>query len=392
MHYLRAILVVLVLIGGLMAPGGDIIVALPAALVAAVLVVWEWIHALPRVHWILVFVPLVFGLLAFHRLIAAPIGDYGVEKFSSFITLTLFSALTACLIRLPDGLVPLARVWLCAASYLTIATLLGGSAGRAAAFGSNPIWVSRAIAVGLVFAAWLLWTGKLRFRWAAPLVLLLVAGMFATGSRGPLLGAAVGILVILLTAKMGAARRVFIIIGTLVAAVVLIRLPFVQESRIIGLATGEIAADTSRSLMWSESFRVIGERPEGVGFGNWMVFTNLPYQYRYPHNLFLEVFVEHGVIIGLLFSALVAGVLIAVLRKIRTSHAALLAAAWLAAEIVNVSVSGDLNARTFFFALTLAILVTMTDARNTSDRESPLSPRLRRMSARASGRSLAARP
>lgn len=356
MHAVRAVVAVLVLVGGLMMPGGELCLAAPAAALSLVLIHWELVRSLPRLHWVAVFVPVLFGLLAVNRLLVDPVTDYGDEKFLSFITLTAVSAACACLIRTDDGFTVLARVWTFVGVYLTLATLVTGADERAAAFGANPIWVGRGIAAGFVLTVWATWTRRIRPAWGVLAGLIMLVGMVATGSRGPLLGAAVGALVVVFFSRMSFGRKLGVLLVAAVGAALLYRLPFFQDSRVVGIATGEIADDQSRSLMFSDTLRIIVDHTEGVGYGNWGMYSYLPHKFRYPHNLFLEVLAEHGVAIGLVFAAIVVAVLVGVLRRARTSQAALGVAAWLVAEIVNVSVSGDLNARTFFFALTLAFL------------------------------------
>ena len=52
-----------------------------------------------------------------------------------------------------------------------------------------------------------------------------------------------------------------------------------------------------RAYMYIETMYLIMEYPFGVGLGNWASFTGLQ-QMEYPHNIFLEVYSELGVVIG----------------------------------------------------------------------------------------------
>lgn len=363
----------LILIGGLLIPGGQTLLAGPAAAIGAILIVWTILRTLPVVHWVIIYVPILFFWLSLHRGYVAPENAYGEEKFIGFVTLTLFSAFAACLINEREGgFAPFARVWIVASLWLTASSLATGTGLRTAAFGANPIWVSRALAVGLLFTVWLYWTRQLRARWALIVGVILIVGLFSSGSRGPLIGAVIGIAVLIIASNAKKSRKFLMVVGSAVAAFGLLRLPFFQESRIIALATGEIADDTTRRSMWEESLIVLQENPLGVGYGNWNLAVSGLNYFNYPHNLFLEVFVEQGIIIGSGLILIVAGVLIAILRRSRKSTAALGIAAWLVTEIVNVSVSGDLNARTFFFVLVLAAL-TATWPPTQSDSKAKLS-------------------
>ena len=79
---------------------------------------------------------------------------------------------------------------------------------------------------------------------------------------------------------------------------------------------------------------------------------------RYPHNLWLEVLCEAGWAAGGMLIAIVVRVAWRLVRASRTEPAAVLLLSLAAFEVVCVSVSGDLNARTFFFVLTLGYAVS----------------------------------
>lgn len=366
-HYFRAILAALILIGGLLVPSGDLVLAAPAAVVGSVLIAWEVIRVLPVIHWMILFVPGIFGLLTVHRAYVAPISEYGNEKFGSFVTLTIFSAAAAALIRTDGGFVPFARVWVIFAIWINAASLATGTGTRAAAFGANPIWVGRALAIGLLFTVWLGWTRQMRNRWSIVIGIYLLVGLFASGSRGPLLAAIAGITVLVLASRVSRSKKFSFVFGALLSGLAALQLPFFQQSRIVGLATGELANDTTRNNMWEQSFQLLREELGGVGYGNWSNFVSVPDAFNYPHNLFLEIFVEQGVLIGLLFSLTVLVILVANLRRSKQSTVNLGIAAWIVAEIVHVSVSGDLNARTFFFALSLGAISVLWSFSQTAE-------------------------
>lgn len=357
-------IVVVLLIGGLLAPGGVRTLVYPAAIVCAALVAAAVVRRLPRLHWIVIFNILVFGSLGLYSLlIAAPISDYGVQKFQYFLTLTLLSASASCLITSEDRILRLAKTWVIGASYLALVTLVStGLGSRAAPFDSNPIWVGRTFSAAIVMVAWLWMSRRLQLPWAVPLTGLLLAGLFATGSRGPLLASAAGVTV-LLVLNGDNWRRLAATGGVTIALLAAMQLPLVQQSRIVNFASSDIFTDFTRGVMLPNSIRMIGEHPLGVGIGNWNSYSMLPGLFRYPHNLFLEVACEFGVVLGALLVVFVAVLVVACLRRGRNSRTFLLLSAWLIVETIHVSVSGDLNARTFFFVLALTFLGIVTHNR-----------------------------
>ncbi len=115
--------------------------------------------------------------------------------------------------------------------------------------------------------------------------------------------------------------------------------------------------------MWGLTLDTILANPWGVGFGNWAVATRWPYN-PYPHNIFLEVFAECGVIIGFLLVATCLLIIVRLALVSKTDPTAGLALAILIAETVAVSLSGDINARTFFAMLTMGFVILVWSAKS----------------------------
>lgn len=312
---------------------------------------------LPKLHWIIIFDLCLFGSLGLGALLnAPPVSDYGTDKFRYLMTLTLLSASASCLIRYERGLVRLARAWLIAAVCLAFVTVANkGLAERATPFGNNPIWAGRVFAAGIVMIVWLSMSRGVRLRWAVPSAALMLAGLAAAGSRGPLIASAVGVAILLVLGGHGR-RRLIVAGGTAIAAIIATQLPLFQQSRIALIAPEGILTDYARYKLVSTTIGIVQDHPLGVGIGNWPNYSGLQGVYRYPHNLFLEVAAEFGIVLGLLLLAFVVLLFVKALLRSRGSHSMLLLSAWLAVEIVHVSVSGDLNARTFFFVLALTFL------------------------------------
>ncbi|KJQ55082.1 O-antigen ligase family protein [Microbacterium sp. SA39] len=354
----RSILIVALLLGSLFPLVEGFPVAVVAAAAAGIVIVYEIFRWLPQFHPVIV-VPVFFGLVALHSQYIAPATEYGDDKLQKWVTITLISAMAASLLRDRRAFQTFGAVWLVATSLLAVATIAGFDGGRADAFGANPIWLARALATGILIAIWLWWK-KYASAWAMLLVVaLLGAGLAASGSRGPAIGAVAGVVVLALFAGRGRLWRVALILAGGVAAVWAVQvLPFFAGSRFDTLLTGGgNADDTVRTTYWSLTRELISTTPDGVGFGNWNAAVGYP-RHLWPHNLFLEVGAEMGIWLGLLTVAIVVVVALRLLRRSTKDPIALLVLALLTAEIVSVNLSGDLNARTFWFMLTLGFLVT----------------------------------
>jgi O-antigen ligase len=357
MRLIRGFTIVLLLTGSLFPALGPAPLSLLAALIAIPLVIHELARTLPVVHPIIPVTVILFGMFAVSILVINPSNDYGIEKATTFFTLTALGFLAASLIRDAVSLEALGAAWVITSAGLAIPTLVNYTGiTRATVFDANPIWLSRAIGLGVIFTFWFWWNKKINPLLAVVAISGLLLGMLATGSRGPLLGVVVGVVVLAVVGHRFALRRFAAILAVGAGCLwALQRLPIFEGTRILYGDNSE-GSDQLRGMFWHLSGDVIREHPMGVGFGNWANFALPPAQFTYPHNIFIEVFTESGVIIGALFLAIVGGIAIRLMRHAVFDPKANLVLALIAAETIAVSVSGDLNARTFFFLLGLGVV------------------------------------
>lgn len=358
----RAIAFTMLLIGTLLPTVGGHSVAVPAIALAVPLVIYELLGALPRIHPALRFAVPLFAVLALPGLLTPPDTVYGHDKFVRLITFTLLSALAASLVRNPRGLLSVARVWTFVACLLAAITASGHGtivAGRLSVFDSNPIWLARAFASALIFVAWMLWQRRMRVLLALPLVGLLLVGLYLTGSRGPAIGAVLGVVVLALFANRARTSR---IVGVILAAAALAA-TFAYSQTAATSRLGTFLADPTEGTTASPRYEllqrtipVIRENPGGVGYGNWQAASGESYL-MWPHNLYLELLAEGGWFVGSVLIVALVVVLLRLARRSRMSAEAGLVLALLVAEAFAVSVSGDLNARSFFAFLTLGAVV-----------------------------------
>jgi O-antigen ligase len=235
-------------------------------------------------------------------------------------------------------------------------------AGRATAFDANPIWLARAIATGIIIAAWYLWTGRgaQRLLWLG-LAVLFVAGLLGSGSRGPALGAVVGLFSLSAFSPAGRRTRAAVLLAAASGAVFAAQtIPSLAQSRIVSSLSSpdDVLTGSVRARMWSDTLPVIAHNPGGVGIGNWSAALSGHFTFTYPHDIWIEVTAELGWLGGLLLAGATGLVLVRLIRATKRSSVASLTLAMLASETVAVSTSGDLNARTFFALLTLGFVVS----------------------------------
>lgn len=348
----RPVLLVALILGNLFPQVPGVSTVVVAGLIAAVLVAYDVLRYLPSIHPLVYFVIPVFAVLASSAIFIHPSTAYGHEKFLKLITVTLVTAAAAGLLRDRTSVVTFARTWLIAG--VILATFVGVTVtgtGRAGGFGHSPVWLARAIVSAVLIALWLWWTKTDKWWLLAPAIVISLLGVVATGSRGPLLGLIIGCIPLAVVGKRLRWARVSVLGGLLAAiGAALLFLPMFGANRVS-------ASDDLRQLFWRITKSTIGQHPLGVGFGNWAQATDAPRSYLYPHNIFLEVTAELGIPVGIFLIVVTLGVLMMLLLRASAEPVALLVLTMLTAETVAVSVSGDINARTFFFLLTLGFLI-----------------------------------
>lgn len=293
--------------------------------------------------------------------------EYGEVKFQRLWTSTLLSALLGCCILSKARMHALATCWVLAGLILATFTMLVGSsfsAGRTTAFGSNPIWLGRALASAIIFSVAMPRMGFNR-RWllAAP---VLFVGLFMTGSRAPLIALAIGVLVLFLTSARRLIPALVLAAGAYAAV---LTVPVLANSRLGELIRDDQdQADSSetRLEMWRKTYRLWEENAGGVGIGNWSRHVDIG-AFEYPHNIFLEVGAELGTvaIIALVGSVAMSALLISRHSTVVIERRVMLAL--LLTETVAVSTSGDLSARTFFFLIFAALAMSSFDHRSRND-------------------------
>lgn len=155
------------------------------------------------------------------------------------------------------------------------------------------------------------------------IVMLLICGggLLATRTRGAVLGAAVGIAVVLWTRWRGARKFEVAAVGAVVAALVLVSGADAIESYFArGETVDQLASLNARTDLWEHAFRLVAEHPlygygltssrglflESMGLGG-------------GHNALVNLLVDTGILGALAWLALLAGIGITAARLCRRS-------------------------------------------------------------------------
>jgi O-Antigen ligase len=209
--------------------------------------------------------------------------------------------------------------------------------------------------VSLILLFLLVRASTLRRRLLLALALAPVAITFvSSGSRGPVIGMAVALPSVLLwrAASPAVARRLaatIVAVGAVAVVAVLAFVPPEATSRSLSIfQTTQENGDTSRFVLWHEAIHAfsssIAHTLIGVGTGGYAALSTT--NALYPHNIFLEVGSELGVLGLLALAAFLISVIVRLLRLLaqggdNAGWAGLLLTLFVF-SLVNAQFSGDL--------------------------------------------------
>lgn len=337
----------------------------------------NWIVKMDSFYMMTVFILLTAYSIA--SVMWSPSEDYAREKALYMATTVLWSVAASALIISEDErrvrrfivLLIIMGSW---QSLQSLKAYLGSSEeGFITIMGASYLGTGQIIGLGAiaVLSALLLSNQRVLLRFPAlVLYIAMVLALFILGGRGPLLGTFLAMLFALAYAvkvdgyKLFIRKYAFFIL--LLAASALI---FIWYLIITGHETQTVArllmlvegSDTSsagiRAEYYGRSVEFWKQAPLfGHGLGSWPVLYDGTDQRNYPHNMFLEVLAELGIIGFSLLCLLLALGMKNLLRSqaIRENQPSMGVALLFVCSFFNILVSGDLpDNRTFFCLLGL---------------------------------------
>jgi O-antigen ligase len=356
----------------------------------------------------------LLAFLMLVRLSGSEAPSYGSTKLQLFLTGNLVLLVGGILIgrrrRELDFLVVLLLLVAGVSAIVLVRGLVGGylqpveGAGRfALSAQENPIELGRQAATGILLAIWVMLTARAGWMRMLALTLLplIAVALVAAGSRGPVLGLLAGViaLLVLVAGDRESRRRILLVAGGTVAAVLLV--PQLVAGEGTGRAFSFLSSGGSglssngRVELWSTAWDLFGAHPLfGIGTGGFAAHDVVE---LYPHNLLLELGVETG-ILGLVLVGAIVG--IAAVRLLRTwarargderaADAFVLALG--TSAFVNASFSGDITTNSqLWLAIGLGVGLSLrTQAAPAALVEPIVRMRARRRDRVAAGRGLPA--
>lgn len=247
-------------------------------------------------------------------IIWSPLPDVGFDNltslvFTSFIVFLLFNTVVE-----KYGEKELARVLVIfLALDLLVAVVykaLFGFFDRQVMFFLNgPIVFGRVMSVGLILS---LYVFRGFFRIVAAFAFF--AAIVWTESKGPILAATLTLLAMgwLSSGRRGRLAVLFACFAVVITVVLVAQYYQISAKQVGRLAillnvlSGDttlpmlVESDTGRTNLWGASVKMIFAYPFGVGLGGWAYFADTSLTNPYPHNLFLELWCEGGIVLGTL--------------------------------------------------------------------------------------------
>jgi O-antigen ligase len=305
-----------------------------------------------------------FGLLLPSVFISAST-DYGSYKILRLFTLTLLSALAPIVgIESTHDIEKHLWAWTGISGIVAASALVNPQASAAepgapiTAAGVDTIGLGQA--AGLVVVSMMMGTAWKRVPGfiAVPLGGGALYALLQSGSRGPLFSTLLALAAgtVLARSRPKLARTAMLaLLCTVGVVAAFAAAPFGAQRRIMAVLEGRTVGTTVeiRGSLYDIALKSIAEHPFGIGWGNYekIAFAN----YTYPHDLYLEILAEAGIVFGGFFLLWIA-VYTWRARYATVSHAGGVVLALLVLMVGFASFSGDINDnRTLFYTLGLGI-------------------------------------
>lgn len=330
------------------------------------------------IQYIFFFLAIFFGIALW---VFYGVNDYGIMKLLDFILITVpISILISQIFRREDVKILLNILFgisliLLLVSLFNIGALISSRTG---VMGGGPIVLSRWLGLGALFVFFYEPLKKYRF-FLFPIFIIVA---LLTGSRGPFYAI---VLVMAFYLYLNFRRLFWRSVFTVSVIISLFFISGIHErffeiktvSRVfMNVQTdGYNQSTEGRQILIETSLNQIIENPLGVGLGNWQQFADKKSflvshkpPLNYPHNIFLEIFCELGIVVGLLFIVYIIIIsLKSLFYHIKNQNNKLLQLLFyiFAYLLFNAMISGDLSdSRLLFVFMSLLSIKELKNANN----------------------------
>ena len=314
----------------------------------------------------------VFTLVVLVGVTMSNPGEYQALKARDFLLTAVVVTCIPVLLRDLRDLRGMLAVWYLGGTLVAALVLLVGGAddlyGRAA-IGEATLGPAYLSAAALAVGGAALGEKLLPAFVALPGIAISGVALVTIGSRGPMVGAAVGLVAwMLLRGVLRARSLLVLLVVSVVAAVGVGQASETALSRLV-------LADPAREGLWATARMTFIEHPFlGLGWGD---YSTVGWDI-YPHNLFLEAAAELG-LLGLLCVVTLLGIACARVWRNRSEPAARVLAAVAIVMLMGQQFSSDLTNRVFWIAVIPCLLLPVqTEAASATESKSVKRSRGRR--------------
>lgn len=307
----------------------------------------------------------VLGLSTAPGFFTSRLNDYGIQKLETFIIVAILLIAAASLRQARAASMWFMTVVVALSVLFSLLMLFANEKlpnDRVTLEGLNPVGVARLAAVGIpiIIAALVVWgRGRTTFSVGGILILTLcTVGAALTGSRAPLLSAALASGAAWWMGSRGSPRErlwkspAFVVLLVLTSAAITV-------AAVLG-TLGSLGARgaSGRSDLYSAAFESILSDPIGIGWGSFGSVVGRDNAKVYPHNLFLEVGAEGGLIALISMIGVTVWCAVSAFRAFRETKTAtsLMIAAFYIFSLVNAQFSSDIvGNRMLWVAIALVV-------------------------------------
>lgn len=236
------------------------------------------------------------------------VSEYGEAKPWTFLLISVPLAISAFIVASDPGrlsaMLRLVVVNAAMAAVISLAAKDDSAPDSRLDLGGNTLGLGYALGAGIVVVAIFVAQREWRIIWALPGVLCLLFVLLSVGSRGPIVGVLLGLLLATVSAWAFGANavtkwRLLLTMGVLTAGGLLLLnfSPASSQDRVESLTQAGALSTEIRPFLWEQATEIFHANPiVGIGFGGYADHMSSLDEIRYPHNLLLEIAAEGGMI------------------------------------------------------------------------------------------------
>ncbi|MGE5631379.1 MAG: O-antigen ligase family protein [Caulobacteraceae bacterium] len=296
--------------------------------------------------------------------------EYSKDKTIYWYTLTLLSAIAPMLIiKTQDELRHFYKaiiVILSLHSLYALANLITHRNLTRLESVSDTIALGRASGMLVLLVLILILQRKVKYSIGIPLICVLTFLDISSGSKGPILFTFIVAAIVFTVFKWR--HRTFHSMAIIFSIIILVAflnlssslMPQASFDRVMQFLNGEVSTSlNTRITLYTNSIESIKNNAFGIGFGNAQNVINKNISdgitYTYPHNIILEIFLECGWLIGLLFITFWGFSIFHAYKKAKLNENFMFTFTVLLFLFLNAIVSGEINDRMLFAFVGLAL-------------------------------------